>query len=223
MRYLFSFLLSVTGLFGQDIAWLATATKPIASTGGSGTIGPISIAADGDDGEVWSSFFWDDGENNDGVGVISFGGANYVWGFFRFVLPSAIPSGSTITDSRLELWGESSVGWINGASDLRVYCNDSANAAAPTAGGDRPSLDGGSTSTTTASVNWNDVTWTLNAWNESPSLATMIQELVTDNGGLSSGAGIVLWVACTTTAQALTQLREFVGEDNVARLTITYE
>jgi hypothetical protein len=216
-------LLLASDCFGQ--AFMSNRRKafqPVA-VGGSGTIGPVSIAADADDGEIWSTFIWSTGEDDNGVGKIYYSGANYVWCYYRFVLPSAIPSGATITSATMDLWGEGSSSWSNGSDDLKIRCSDSANASAPASAGARPSLDGGSQATTTATVDWLNVTWTLNDWNTTPSLVSMIQELVDDNGGLASGAGIVLWVAGDSNHEVHTQLREFVGEDNVAKLTISYE
>lgn len=193
--------------------------RSIATSGGGGTIGPISVANDAGDGEIFDTFFWSDGENNDGIGHVAFFGGLGIWNFFRFVLPSSIANGATITSATIELWGEGNSGWVNGESDLVVVATDSANASAPTTAGQRPTSDGGSTTLTTASVAWNNVTWTTDAWN-STTVTTLIQELVNDNSGLASGAGIVLWVRGVSSPEAFIQLNEFVGEANVAKLTI---
>lgn len=199
---------------------LVSSKKPTAAGGSGGTIGPVSVAANADDGEIWTTFFWSDGEDVDGAGKMYFAGANEVWCFYRFVLPSGITSGATITSATLEINGINKVSWTDGTDDLVVTATDSGNASAPTTGGQRPSSDGGSTATTTAEVAWNNVTWSTSGFN-SVSVATIIQELVNDNGGLSSSAGIVFWVAGTDNSEAHGELLEHSGT-SPARLTIVW-
>lgn len=196
--------------------------RTIPAAGGGGTIGPVSVAANGDDGEIWTTFFWSDGEDADGIGKMYLAASSPVYCFYRFILPSGISSGATITAATIEIWGEGNLSWENGVSDLEIKATDSGDAPAPTEGGHRLTEDGGSTAQCAAEVAWNNVTWTTDAFNTSPSITTIIQELVNDNGGFSAGEAIVIWVNGTTGAQAHGQLMEFAGEANTARLTITW-
>ena len=100
----------------------------------------------------------------------------------------------------------------------------SANASAPTTASERPTSFGGSTATTDTTIAWNNVTWNTSGWNTSSNLKSLIQELVDDNGGLASGAGIVLWVKTSTQLGGnyiCTELNEHSGS-NPAKLTIEY-
>lgn len=197
---------------------------PSAGGGGGGTIGPISVAANGDDGIIIAgSGFYSAGEGADGNGYIGNGEGNDNIGFFRFILPSAIPSGATITSATIELQGTDQFAWVDGTDDLIIRATDSGNAAAPTTLGQRPSYLGGSTSTTTATVTWSNVTWATSGANTSPSFATVIQELVTDNGGLASSAGIVVWVNHNVNQHhyVAAELIEHSGS-TPAKLTITW-
>ena len=191
-------------------------------TGLSGTtIGPISVAADADDGLIISTTsFLSSGSLADGLGDI---GSGDHAGFFRFVLPSSIPSGATIISATLELTGLGTVSWVNGTDDLTVSATASANASAPTTAAATSADFGGSTAVTTAHALWDNVTWNTSGTNTFTGLAPVIQELVTTYGGLSSSAGIVLWVAGHNTFNAVQEeLNEKTGSANVAKLTIVY-
>jgi hypothetical protein len=43
-------------------------------------------------------------------------------------------------------------------------------------------------------VDWLNLNWKADAWNESPNLAPLVQELVATHGGLKAGASIQLWM-----------------------------
>lgn len=192
------------------------------------TIGPIDVAANGDDGQIKSSpeEFHDDGENDDGVGWFGDVGSTRQFVFLRFVLPSGIPSGATISSATLEAYGRDQFNWDNGVDDIDIFATDSANASAPTTAGQRPNDgSGGSTAVTTAVASWDNVTWNTAGYNTSSSIASVIQELVDDNAGLASGAGIVLWLRIDQSNPgshyAALELLEHAGI-NPSRLTITW-
>lgn len=193
--------------------------------GGGGTIGPISIAADADDGDINETpELASNGDNGDGHGWFGSVSTSTAWVYLRFILPSGISSGATITSATLTVFGRDQFSWVNGTDDIQIRATDSANASAPTTGTHRPSaISGGSTSTTTAVAAWNNVTWNTSGTNTSSDISSVIQELVTDNGGLSSSAGIVLWINTTATSHyAALELNERAGSANVATLTITW-
>lgn len=210
--------------FAFGFVWIQPSRFVVAG-GGGGTIGPISVAANGDDGIIIAptSGFYSAGEGADGNGYIGNGEGNDNLAFFRFILPSAIPSGATITSATIQLQGTDQFAWVNGTDDLIIRATDSGNAAAPTTLGQRPSYLGGSTSTTTATVTWSNVTWATSGANTSPSFATVIQELVTDNGGLASSAAIVVWVNHNVNQHhyVAVELIEHSGS-TPAKLTITW-
>ncbi len=43
-------------------------------------------------------------------------------------------------------------------------------------------------------MDWLNLNWKADAWNESPNLAPLVQELVATHGGLKAGASIQLWM-----------------------------
>jgi hypothetical protein len=159
------------------------------------TIGPISVSANADDWNIpydgtWS--FYDDvlwpGE----------GWNEPDWVGTRFILPSAIPVGATITDSTLTLiFIQANANWLSGEKFLKIYATDSADAAQVTTAGGRPDISGGSTTVTTQSVRWptsGDLNLPANGSSmTSNSIAAIIQELVNDYSGLAQSAHIVLW------------------------------
>ncbi len=194
------------------------------------TIGPISVAADADDAEIYHNgsgwFFSSSGNSSDGLGWSGDGFTDTYSQivFFRFVLPSAIPFGATINSATIDLRGRSSFSW-DATDDLQITATDSASAGAPTTAGERMVAAGGSTAVTTAVASWNNITWSTAGYNTSASIASVIQELVNDNNGLASGAGIVIWVNETNqiSSYVAAELNEYAGSAEVAKLTINYE
>lgn len=199
---------------------LLGASVRIQASGGGGTIGPVAIAANGDNGCIAGSNFTG-GVDNDQAYMGRADSAAQV-GFYRFVLPSAIPNGSTISSATMVFQGTDQFQWDQGVDDLTIRATDSGNAAAPTVAGERLTIDGGSTVPTTAVVTWSNITWNTAGDNTSADIASVIQELVTDNSGLASGAGIVLWVRGTINLDhyAAAALLAFGG--NPTRLNITF-
>lgn len=212
----------------RDVAFVASLNTTAEAGGEDHGNLTLTIATDADDGTMGDTGAWtfySAGEGADGDGYFgSNAGKNY-WLFARFVLSSAIPNGVTVTNAILSMQGVAEFSWADGSDDLTVQATDSANAAAPTLISQRPSGDGGSTTLTSTSIAWNNVTWAEAGNNNSPQLATLIQELVTDNGGLASSAGIVLWVAGDETgqngSQPAAELREHVS-NNVMQLVIQW-
>lgn len=92
-------------------------------------------------------------------------------GYFRFVSVTGLAPGVTITAATLQ---ELDSGGSDGATGVlsRFYADDSAAPTAPTTAATYDSK-----TRTTAFVNWNTTGWTASAWNTSPSLVSIIQEL----------------------------------------------
>ncbi|MCP5016115.1 MAG: hypothetical protein GY938_12720 [Ketobacter sp.] len=101
-------------------------------------------------------------------------------GGFYFELTSAIPSGATVDDAYLTLEMDSTDN-----PEVDIYANDTADA-------DDFTTDATLTARTrtAASASWSDTG--LTGSQQSPSFTSVIQELVDDNGGLASGAGVMI-------------------------------
>jgi hypothetical protein len=100
-------------------------------------------------------------------------------GFYRWI---EVTIEGTIGVSYIQLYGYS--GYTSGAAQLKVYGVDEDNPAAPTS---NASFD--ADPLTTEAVDW-DVTFTTGAWNQSPSLNSIFQELV-DSYTISNEAVMV--------------------------------
>jgi hypothetical protein len=152
------------------------------------TIGPIAIAEDGNDCEIDEGrALYVSGESGS-EGFIGRYTSVYIYGSFRFQLPSAIPTGSTIgAGTKIEIYGTSTWSW--GASYYaEIYAQQSSNAGQQS-GTAVPTL-------TSTSVRWpasGGLTWSTSAWNERD-ITAIIQELIDDYGGLESSAYITILV-----------------------------
>jgi hypothetical protein len=201
------------------------------------TIGPISVAADADDGQIgWGGggwLFFGQGESGNSIYVGDWDN-EHVYGFFRFILPSTVPAGATFdaAQCKLELYGRDAYQWIDGTSDLAVFGTDANNPAAPSGTSNRPSADGGDTPLTTAFGQIDNVTWAQNAYNTligsgSNTIAAVLQELH-DSYGLDSGDAVILWVRGGNGFMGVDDGRQVGIEDyshagaNPARLTLVY-
>lgn len=201
------------------------------------TIGPISIAADTDDGEIgWTGggwLFYQSGETGN-VAYIGDYDNDDVWAFFRFILPSAVPAGATFDTAqcKLELYGKDAWNWVDGTSDLIVYATDGNNPAAPTGTANRPSGNGGDTTLTTSFAQVDNVTWSTAGYNSligagANTIAAILDELHTSYT-LDSGDAIVIWVKGNNAYAGAATGRQVGVEDyshadsNPAKLTIVY-
>jgi hypothetical protein len=193
------------------------------------TLGPISIASNGDDGQIsyegspsptWQ--FFTGGSDSDGIGAVgATSGNNPCYGFFRFQVPSTIPTGATFTSSTvLELYCIGIDGWVNGSDDLTIVATKGDNADAPSTATTRPSASGGNITVTTSSVAWNNITWSTTAYNTSPSIASIIQELH-DAYGLAAGDYVTIWVYGSVNGHVAGIHLYEIGS-YPARLTIVY-
>ena len=124
------------------------------------------VGASGDDGYVWSSSFYDT-DTSIWAGHDSGGTKNNAWA--RFTGISGL-SGATINTSYYSVYGESG----NSNTRTTIYAEDAAAPAAPTSVANYDSK-----TVTSASVDW-DGAVTVSAWNNSPSINSIIQELADD-------------------------------------------
>lgn len=194
-------------------------------------MGPLYITANEDDigisGDAELYLF----VSGEGGGVAWMGdypsGYNYT-GAFRFALSGALSSSAEVSDATLKVYGKDAWNW-NGSSDaLVVYGEQSSNAAQVSTEANHP-WDGSSPRTlATNSVRWptsGGLSWNTSGWNTTPSLASIINELIDDYSGLASGAHIQLW---TGMASGSGHQREVGYEDyshtdtHHSELSITY-
>lgn len=162
------------------------------------TIGPISIAANGNDGTYrYTAGAWTlESAGEGGAGVGYFGSASSLpyFLFLRFQLPSAIAGGTTIDAATIALEGLDSWDWVNGTDDLTIYATQSADAPAPADGDDYLNVEfGGTTPAAATSVVWSNITWNTSGTNTTPDIKSIIQELVNDYSGLAQNAHICVW------------------------------
>lgn len=167
----------------------------------------IDVAADLDDGWLYNSNAGSAGtlDTNGSSGQISMGesstAGDHSFGYYRFVLSSAIPSGATITTATITFTASqasSFAGWDLDADVLRVWGENQADPAQIDNATDSPIYAGaGETAVplTTAYVDWTPSAWTANTAYASPDIKTIIQELVNDHTGLAQNAHIQIWVA----------------------------
>lgn len=164
------------------------------------TLGPYQVAATDDDWNIYyySGWNWATSDNDSGSYVIPIGyyNSHNFWAGFRFALGAAIPSGVTISSAVLSVFSLGGSDWSAGTDNIRVFASLSADAAQSNNAGQRPSVEGGSITLTSASVLWPNsggLTPASSDWMDSSNLASIIQELVDAYGGLASGAHIVIW------------------------------
>jgi hypothetical protein len=190
------------------------------------TVGPISIAAESDDGQISTGWtFYDTGGDGDGILWAGDQGGVCCYSFLRFVLGTAIPSGSTIDSATLDLYGRGTYIWSDGADDLYITASDADSPSAPSVLGTRPSESGGSVTTTTADVLWANISWVNPGWNTSPDIKSIIQELA-DSGYLNGTTkSIIFWLRKTTPFQdgiVGIEGTAYGGSSNVPKLTINF-
>jgi len=168
------------------------------------TIGPTSIAADGDDGAIddgSSITLYASGESG-GIGYFGeFDPNYYYWAFFRFQLPSAIASGSTITSAKITMVSGGSWQW-DADDALKIYAENSSDAAQVASEQAHPTNGSAKRTLTTAVQRWpasGGLTWPAAGTSiESNTFTSVIQELIDDYSGLAQNAYIQLWITKDT-------------------------
>jgi hypothetical protein len=157
----------------------------------------LSVAGPADDGFIWGTSL-----NADGYGTalelwFGYWSSESEWGYFRFALPGqAIAGGAVVVDATLSLFGVAADQWNASSHAMEVWAEQAADAAVVTQGTDAPFTPGGRTLTSTA-VRWpttGGLSWVKQGYNTTPSLATLLQELINKQGGLAAGSHIQLWI-----------------------------
>ncbi|MBS1961844.1 MAG: choice-of-anchor D domain-containing protein, partial [Bdellovibrionales bacterium] len=158
-----------------------------------------TVAANLDDGEFdtqGTDWWGSSGETGNVIYIGNWGTDGISYGYFRFQLPSAIPSGATIDKAYLKLWVTDAAYWDT-TKWLVISGDLSANATQVSALGDYPGGATGHTQTT-ATARWPSAGGGLpgvaGAWNQTVDLSAIVQEIVNSSGGLSSGAYVQFWV-----------------------------
>lgn len=119
-----------------------------------------------------------------------------------------IPVGATITSAVLKLYA---TGLTGVPPQMRIYAEAADNAAAPTSRTDVTTTK----TRTTAFATWAPSTWTTNQWQTSPSLITVIQEIVS-RGGWASGNSIQLFIQDNQAGNVSGQISYASFENNPA-------
>ncbi len=172
----------------------------------SGSI-TTSIASENDDVEIWRWDTWFDGETGFGKIWLGSWGGDPVWAALRFQLPTAIPSGATITSASLSAFGDGRDSWNDSLDYLEIFVNDSSNAPQVVNSDDQP---GGANGLNFSSAPGNVVSgidvkvrcpvgagglaWNDSLLNTCSGLETLIQFLVNKYGGLAAGAYVQIWM-----------------------------
>ncbi len=157
----------------------------------------VAIAATEDDGWLWAEdpgF----GQGNDAVWCGEWRAGYPEFCYLRFSLPGAIPGRARVANARLRMWGIDTDSWDTAVDALLVRADVSGDARQVEDQTYYPGEANGPVLTTTE-VLWQTgagpgLTWVGGAWNESPDLGPVVQEVVDARGGLSAGAHLQLWV-----------------------------
>jgi len=118
------------------------------------------------------------------------------YAFLRYRLKTAIPAKAKITDLRVRLYGHALTGgskWSPTKHKLIISADRVPDAALVNSKHGHPGGADG-VAQTTAVVDWLNLAWKVDAWNESPNLAPLVQELVDAHSGLKAGAYLQLWL-----------------------------
>ena len=161
----------------------------------------LSITSENDDGEVYGgnapgSEVMFDGETNTSDVYVGNNGITPVYGFVRFQLIKAIPSGAVVSNATMTFYGDGDYQWDDANDSLIITANDSANIGPVAVYEDRIGGTNGHTPTN-ALVAWpssGPLAWNRAGLNSTPNLKTIIQELVDKHGGLAAGASIQFWM-----------------------------
>jgi hypothetical protein len=216
----YSASITVTDSAAANSPQTITVNLTVSSAGTPGQIGSINPSASADDGAMWYDSGWRFNNSYTLTGWGKFNGYRE-WAFVRFTIPTAIASTATITSATLELWGSSHVE----CDDYYVYVTESSDAPAPATASDRPSIDGGGTTTYPTSEGGTGSihaasTFVSGQYNQI-SITSLIQHLVTTYG-LAPGSHVVVWLAGATAEPTTAEDTAYANDYTSAlpRLTI---
>ncbi len=185
---------------------------------GTTTVGPLSIAANGDDGSTW----W--ANLNSTTGEM---GTQDNFAFVRFAIPAGLSANATILDATLRLNGQGQRWWTGPDRRILIRLEDSSNAPAVTTSQNKPTGSQARALLST-SVRWpstGDLEWAVGGPNTTPSLAPLLQALVARRGGLAPGAYVQFWLYNDVASNDVGSLyfTDFnSGNGKSAQLSITY-
>jgi hypothetical protein len=166
------------------------------------TLGPYAVSANANDGEISASPTWyQNGEPGYHIYMGEDNGGKNVYGYFRFQLAAAITTGSDITSATLEVVASDTWQW-DADDALKIWAEDSSNAAEVTTAQNHPNLGSSPRTLTTATQRWpvsGGLSWpSAGTGITSPSFDNCIQELVDSYSGLAQNAYIQIWIAKNT-------------------------
>ncbi len=178
------------------------------------------IQAASDDGELYQTvpdpILAADGE---GPGNIRMGCWDQpVLGYYRFQLPTALNAQRQVGNAQLELYGTPDV-WPDATHFLGIHIEDSTSAAVVTKNTDGPLSPLGGRPLTTLNVRWpadGGLSWKVGVFNQSPDVASLINDLITRYGSLASGDYIQFWLWSPDCMAGI--LAEIGAEDRSANL-----
>jgi len=136
--------------------------------------------ANTDDGIRYASAY-----SGTSANFVAWGTSSYLGSFMRF-RNVTVPAGATITSAKLQLYGDATV--VAGTGSCDIYCVDDANPGVPADATEYDAL-----ALTTAKTNWPAAAVTVNAWQDSPSFASAVQEVI-DLPGWASGNSLAVVV-----------------------------
>jgi hypothetical protein len=183
----------------------------------------VSIAENADDGELELGYLGElfvDGEPGytntifAGYNQVPIGGP--VWVFLRFTLANALPATATITSANLRAWGTILFAWTPSVDAARVRIELSGDAPQVASRDDAPELATIGRPLSAGAVRWpasGGLAWQWPAWNTSPDLAPLFQELVTTQGGVAAGAHVQLWLDADPSVDGEVGIEDFSHAD----------
>jgi hypothetical protein len=162
----------------------------------------LGILVTADDGEITGGLLLPSGETWHGNlihagswATAASGGPVMTYAYLRFRLTLPLAAGAAIASATLEVYGHALTGgsqWSPQKHKLVISADRSADAAQVASPVACPGCSKGAVQT--ASVDWSSIVWTPDAWNTTPNLAAIVQELVDAHGGLKAGAHLQLWL-----------------------------
>jgi hypothetical protein len=177
---------------------LAPDADPLAPDAASGEfVISVSIAADVDDGMIRDGVHSMSGDVDHHIHLGQSSGASS-WGYFRFTMLADIPAAAVLDEVRLRLPAAIATAWDESAHGLRVFVEDSADAAPITDAREAPdgTTPGFVRYPVPTAIDWGagGLAWPTGETVTSPDLSVALDELLQNHGGLAAGAHLQLWV-----------------------------
>lgn len=185
----------------------------------------LDVSGPADDGYFYGTDLKVNGASTNELWIGSWG--EIEWGYFRFALSQPVAKGAVIVGAKLSLYGLAADGWDPSLHALDVFVEKSADAPVVTTAADLPFTSTGRPMAS-AMARWpatGGLTWNTQAYNTSPELAALIQEVVDSQGGLAAGSHLQIWVKGSQLAQADLATPDYTASgysSHPARLTLRY-